>query len=223
MKKITSILAVLLIVLVFVGCQPSVKSAEPAVFNEEDVLEGLEITRYNYQYEFYGRTVYAECFEIENTSAFNIALSGEFHYLDESRNLIGVATSTHKAIGPDQTVVIYNRQETPYSDCKLKLSATLDEKCISAVANLSYAVTEAGDKLIISVTNNSKKTAESVSAFVLYFKNGQVVDMGTVAYFDADHEFKPGKTITNEFAPAAAEFDSYKVYLQGQEKSPVLH
>lgn len=218
MKKITSILAVLLIVLVFVGCQPSVKSAEPAVFSEEVVLEDLNITRYSYQFDFYGRTVFAECFEIENTSAFNIALSGEFHYLDEGGNLVGVETSTHEAVGPKQTVVIYNRQETPYNDCELKLSATLDKEHISAVSDLSYEVTEPGDKLIVSVTNNGKHTAESVSAFVLYFKNGQVVDMGTVAYFDADHEFKPGKTITEEFAPVTAEFDSYKVYLHGQIK-----
>lgn len=218
MKKIASILVVLLAVLAFVGCQPSSKSAEPAVFNEEEVLENLEITRYSYQFDFYGRTVYAECFEIRNLSAFNIALSGEFHYLDKSGNLIGVATSRRDAIGPDQTVVLYKRQETPYSDCELKLSATLDKEHISAVADLSYEVTEASNKLIVSVTNNGKKAVEAVSAFVLYFKDGQVVDMGTTAYFDVDHELKPGKTITNEFAPAAAEFDSYKVYLHGQIK-----
>lgn len=218
MKKSAGILVVLLVALAFVGCQPSVKSAEPAVFSEEVVLEDLEITRYSYQYDFYGRTVYAECFEVENTSAFNIALSGEFHYLDEAGNLKGVATGTHEAIGPNQTVVIYNRQEAPYSDCELKLSVTLDKEHISAVSDLSYEVTEPGDKLIVSVTNNGTLPAESVSAFVLYFKDGQVVDMGTVAYFDVDHEFKPGKTITEEFAPATAEFDSYKIYLHGQIK-----
>lgn len=186
------------------------------LFDEEEVLKQLNITRYTYQFDFYGRTVYSECFEIENTSVFNIALSGEFHYLDENGSLVGVATSTHNAIGPNQTAVIYNRQETPYSDCELKLNATLDKEHISAVSDLSYEVTEANDKLIVSVTNTGKKAVKSVSAFVLYFKDGQVVDMGTQAYFDADHEFKPGKTITNEFAPANVEYDSYKVYLHGQ-------
>ncbi len=218
MKKIVSILVALLVALSFAGCQPSAKGAEPAVFNEEDVLEDLEITRYSYQYEFYGRTVFAECFEIKNTSSFNIALSGEFHYLDQNGSLVSVATSTRDAIGPNQTTVFYNRQETPYSNCELKLSATLDEEHISAISDFSYEVTEANDKLIVSVTSNGKTAAEFVSAFILYFKDGQVVDMGTMAYFDADHEFKPGKTITNEFAPVTAVFDSYRVYLHGQVK-----
>lgn len=218
MKKIVSVLVALLIALAFGGCQPSAHSAEPAVFNEEDVLEDLEITRYSYQYEFYGRTVFAECFEIKNTSSFNIALSGEFHYLDDGRNLVSVGTRTHEAIGPNQKTVLSHHQETPYSDCELKLSATLDKEHISAVSDLSYEVTEANDKLIVSVTNNGKKTAESVSAFVLYSKDGQAVDQDSVVYFDADHEFKPGKTITEEFAPATAEFDSYKIYLHGQIK-----
>lgn len=223
MKKIVSILVVLLAVLAFVGCQPSSKSAEPAVFNEEEVLEDLEITRYSYQYDFYGTTVYAECFEIENTSAFNITLSGEFHYLDESGKLVSVGTMTDKGVGPGQKSVLSHHQETPYSDCELKLSVTLDEEHISVADALSSEVTVVGNKLIIAVTNNGKEAVERVSAFVLYFKDGQAVDQDSVIYFDVDHELKPGKTITNEFAPAAAEFDSYKVYLQGQKKTPVLH
>lgn len=218
MKKIAGILVLFLIALAFVGCQPSAKSAEPAVFNEEDVLEDLEITRYNYQYEFYGRTVYAECFEVENTSTFNIALTGEFHYFDESQSLISVGTRTRDVLGPNQKTVLSHHQETPYSNCELKLSVSLEEERISAASKLSYEVTQVGNKLIIAVTNNSDQTAEFVSAFVFYFKDGQVVDQDSMGLFDVDHEFKPGKTITEEFAPATVEFDSYKVYLHGQIK-----
>lgn len=218
MKKVLCVFAALLALLSFAGCLPVAKSAEPAVFSEEAVLEDLEITRYSYQYDFYGTTVYAECFEIENTSAFNITLSGEFHYLDESGKLVSVGTRTHEAIGPYQKTVLSHHQETPYSDCELKLSVTLDEEHISVADVLSSEVTVVGNKLIIAVTNNGKEAVERVSAFVLYFKDGQAVDQDSVIYFDVDHELKPGKTITNEFAPAAAEFDSYKVYLHGQIK-----
>ena len=218
MKKIVSILVALLITLAFAGCQSSDKSAKPAVFNEEDVLEDLEITRYSYQYDFYGRTVYAECFEVENTSAFNIALTGEFHYFDESQNLITVGTRTRDVLGPDQKTVLSHHQETPYSNCELKLSVSLEEERISAASKLSYEITQVGNKLIIAVTNNGDQTAEFVSAFVFYFKDGQPVAQASMGLFDVDHEFKPGKTITEEFAPVTAEFDSYKVYLHGQIK-----
>lgn len=218
MKKFASILIMFLISVAFSGCQPAAQSAEPATFCEQEVIENFNITKYSYQYSVYENTVFAECFEIENTSAFNITISGEFHFFDENGNLASVRTTKHEAVGPNQKTVLSYHQETPYGDCELKLSVTLDTEHISAASDFSYEVIEATDKLFISLTNNGKYTAESVSAQILYFNNGQVVGQSSFGFFDADHEFKPGKTITREYPPVGVEFDSYKVYLRGQKQ-----
>lgn len=186
------------------------------LFDEDEVVENFNITKYSYQYSSYDKTVFAECFEIENTSTFNITISGEFHFFDEAGALVSVRTTRHEAIGPNQKTVLSYHQENPYSTCELKLSATLDKEHTSVASDFSYEVTEATDKLIVSLTNNGKYTAESVSALILYLNNGQVVGQSSLGYFDADHEFKPGKTIMREYPPAGVEFDSYKVYLRGQ-------
>ena len=186
------------------------------LFDEDEVAENLNITNYSYRYSVFDKTMSAECFEIENTSTFNITFSGEFHFFDEAGELVSVRTSKQEGIGPNQKTVLSYHQETPYSTCELKLSVTLDKEHISAVSDLSYEVAEAGDKLIVSLTNNGKHTAKSVSALILYFNDNQVVGQTPMGFFDADHEFKPGKTITKEYPPAGVEFDSYKVYLRGQ-------
>lgn len=218
MKKIAGILVLFLIALAFVGCQPSAESAEPAVFSEEKVIEDLNITNYSYRYTVSGESLFVECYEIENTSAFNITISVEYHFYDEAGDLVSVRTSKDEGIGPGQKTVFVYHQEKPYSACELKLSVTLDTEHISAASDFSYEVAVAGDTPIISLTNNSVHAAHSVSALILYFNGDQCVGFDSRGFFDADHEFKAGKTITREYSPVDVEFDSYRVYLQGQTK-----
>lgn len=186
------------------------------LFDEDEVAENLNVTNYSYRYTVSGESLFVECYEIENTSAFNITISGEFHFFDEAGDLVSVRTSKKEGVGPKQKTVFSYHQEKPYSTCELKLSVTLDKEHISAASDLSYEVTEAGDNLIVSLTNNSEYAVESVSALILYFDGNQCVGLGSMGYFDADHEFKAGKTITREYPPAGAEYDSYKIYLRAQ-------
>ena len=68
--------------------------------------------------------------------------------------------------------------------------------------------------VVVHVTNNGEKKAESVQITALFFKDGELVDYGEAWFSDSEGNLAPGKTMSKQIG-TEQEFDSVKVYLAG--------
>ncbi|MEG1104036.1 MAG: hypothetical protein RSD78_04240, partial [Oscillospiraceae bacterium] len=86
-------------------------------------------------------------------------------------------------------------------------------ECVQS--DLSYKVSNAKNKAIISVTNNGNEAAEFVEYNALFFQKGKLIGCDNGYAIDDDGKLQSGKTINSE-ADCFEEFDDVKVYLTGR-------
>ena len=66
------------------------------------------------------------------------------------------------------------------------------------------------------MVNTGTEPAEFVEAYVLFFKDGVLVDHDSTYFTDDDHELKPGALMNKELHAYGTEFDSYEVFIRGR-------
>lgn len=180
-------------------------------FDAESVLKQLKVTEYHFKNDYWNFAF----LEIKNDSPYNLDISADANFYDKDKNLIGAKNNEQEAVESGCSTLLYFMPDEDYSDMEYELNVSEEEYFECVQSDLSYKVTEAEDKVILSVTNNGDKPAEFVEAYVLFFKGDSPVGFSSNYVIDDDSELKPGKTLNQEM-DCYEEFDSYKVFLSGR-------
>lgn len=198
--------------------EPSVApSSTPAImaegFDESNVVSKLEVR------ELKGETRYATYafLAVKNNSEYNLdALNADVTFYDDAGNIIGARQLCETAIESGQEVLLLLMPDEPYAKIEYEFSVLEQNIFECAWSDLTYEVSEAKDKVILSITNNGEVSVDFARADIVFFSDGQVVGYDFDFATDVDNELKPGKTKNIELTCFLESFDSYEVFLSGQ-------
>ena len=154
---------------------------------------------------------------IENRSDQNLRLSADLKFYNKNGALVGVDGREVYAVEQKTKTVIeiyldYAEENFDRAECVLTAQEERDYHCLTT--NLSYETTWTKHIEIVSVTNNSDITAESVDGYLFFFKKGKLVDVASAYFGDNDFEIKPGQTVTRELS-RRKDYDSVEFYFTG--------
>ena len=188
---------------------------EPVVpagkFNADEVLPLLNVTEYSYSSNYWHYAFLV----IENTSDFNIEVSADVKFYNESNELIGAKSAEESAFEKGTKIVLYFMPDEKFAKMEYELTVSEEDYYDCVVSELSYETVPAKDKEIVSVTNNGSEAAEFVQGSALFFKGDKVVGFEQTYFVDDDSELKPGKTVTKEM-DCYEEYDSVQFFFTGR-------
>lgn len=179
-------------------------------FDKDKAISGLETEGFFYNTR-YGNYAYLV---VTNNSEFDLSITANVTFYDESGNLIGAEHYTKYAVEHGYETLFCFTPDEEFAEMKYEFE--VDEnlfKCMQS--SLSYQATPAKDKVILSVTNNGTEAAESVEGYVLFFNGDNLVEVNSAYFADNSLELKPGKTINGEIN-CYEPFDSFRVILSGE-------
>lgn len=191
--------------------QPDKKKTLVENFNEQAVIEQLEVVEYGYSDDFCNYAFLA----IKNNSEFNLKISASAKFYNESGALIGAKNSSKSAFESGTETLLIFMPDEEYSKMEYELSVSEEKWYECVVSNLTYQSTPAENKEIVSVTNNGDEVAEFVEGYALFFMGDTLVSHSSRYFVDDDDELKSGKTITKEL-DCYENYDSVKFYFTGR-------
>ena len=180
-------------------------------FDADLVASQLEVTEYFCDGKWYDYTFLA----IKNNSDFNLSISVAVKFFNGNGELIGAETRDQEAFESGTDTLLMFSPDEKYATLEYEVSVSEEDLYECVVSKLSYESTTAKNKEIVSVTNNGSIPAEFVECYVLFFKDGKVVDYDKTYFTDGDYELKPGKTITNEL-DCSQKYDNVLFFLTGR-------
>lgn len=219
MKRIVALM--LVVMFLFTGCvvvefgdSGSAATSEPEAvaqrFSEADVLNQLEVSEYSLSQDGDNYLFY----EITNGSGFTINISIDLKFFDADGGLVDIASGYVDVVGSGQAALLTIIPEGEYASAEYEIEVQEETYYKTAVSYYSYECTPAPGKEIVSVTNNGEKKIESPYGYILFFNGDELVGWNCANFHDDDWELKPGGTEYREMY-CEAEYDSYKLYLQG--------
>lgn len=145
--------------------------------------DGWEIVK-EYKYsagfgdsEFYG-------FVLKNTTDKNKILTGQVLYYDSADNLIGVSEIFKTVVASQYTIFCSTYNDAPFDHAVVVPVLKTPTSSFSLDPFMDINTSRVGNKLIITVKNNSEFNADSVSYEILYFdENDRIVNTSS-GYFD---------------------------------------
>lgn len=190
--------------------EESEKSTLDGNFDETTILEQLEVKEYHYSTDFFNFAFLV----IQNNSPYNLSISANANFYDESGNMIGAKNSSQDAIESGYNTILYFMPDEKYASMDYNLDVREEDFYGCVQSDLSYEVSKATDKIILSVTNNGTEPAEFVEGYVLFFSGENPVEFSSSYFTDDDMELKPNKTINKEM-DCYEDYDSYQVFFSG--------
>lgn len=183
--------------------------------SSSELLEEISIKEYTYNSSTDTNWYFME---ITNNSDVTIQVETNVVAKDADGNVVGAASGEEGAIESGYTVCISHMfDEVKPETYEYTISVNEEEYHSPVLSDLQYEVSDTGDKLIISCTNNGEEPAEFVEGLVLFFKGDQLLGQSSNYFTDDDSELKPGNTLAKEFEIYSDEqYDNYKVYLTGR-------
>lgn len=134
---------------------------------------------------------------------------------DAAGNLIGAESNEVYAFeAGTETLPSFNADEE-FASMTYELTIEQEDYYDCVVSDLNYETVSAKEKEIVSVTNTGKKAADFVEGYMLFFKDGKIVDFTTTYFVDNDDELKAGKAITKEME-CYEEYDSFLLFFTGR-------
>lgn len=152
---------------------------------------------------------------IENNSEYNLSITVNAKFYDKNDTLVGAKSQTQNAVESGYSTVFdfITDEEVVSVDYEYIIEKEDWYKCV--LSDLSYDVSEAKNKIILSVSNTGNDAAKFVQATVLFFKGDSIVDFSQHYITDNDSEIKPGRTVDQEMEFSES-FDSYLIFLSGR-------
>ncbi len=181
-------------------------------FDEESVTKQLAVKKYSYnsRYSNYG------FLEIVNNSEFDLEISANVKFYDDSGNLVGAESDSAYAFQKGTTILMDFSADEEFASFEYEIFAEEDDFYECIAKDLSFESVAAKDKEIVTVTNNNVSPAKWVVGAMLFFNGDQIVDYEYTYFSDNDSELKAGKSITEEIH-CYEKYDSYKFYLAGHK------
>lgn len=157
---------------------------------------------------------------IRNNGEATVEVSTSTTAYSTDGSVLALEETSVEALGEGCETLIYES-----FDCESKINAfetefyvSKDKYYDSVIQNLSYEETIIENGVIVKVTNNGDIPAEFTQGYVLFFKDGKVVDYESAWFTDDDSEIKSGNSIKKQLK-TYEEFDSIEFYLQGRKYS----
>lgn len=187
--------------------------SEKPKLEETDYLKQLEIKEYSYlssgEYTYYFMVV-------KNNSDETLKLEANITAKDDSGNLIGAKSASQEAVEAGYSVCMYTTfDEGIPSSFEYSMSAKPDDYFKPVLSDIKVETTQTENKVIVSCTNEGREAAQFVESRALFFKDGNLVNSGSIYCTDDDSELKVGSTIIEEI-DSYEEFDTVEVYLSGR-------
>ncbi len=191
---------------------PTAQLTAKTDFNEDLVLEQLEIVQYEYTNMIKTPWVFLS---IKNNSEYDLNISVDLRTFDENNSIIGAKNEEESAFESGTEIAIGFALDESYSSMEYDIAVAEEDYFECAVSDLSYETNSAEEKEIVSVTNNGENAIEAVECTILFFNGSVLVDHDTAYFIDDDFELKSGKTIIKEL-DCSEPYDSIKVFFTGR-------
>ena len=177
-------------------------------FDESEIIKNLQVK------ELIGGNDYSTYYflEIENTSIYDLDIDAEVKYFDDSGNLIGTDSSSEYAIAQGYKALMVFYPDDNFAKAEYKLDVKNASIYKPGNDDISYEVSEADEKIIVTVKNISDETLDSMEGKALFYKDGNVVGSDFTYFTDSDAELKAGDDVTKELNCYDG-YDSYELYL----------
>lgn len=167
------------------------------------------------EYRFQGRTgTYYSFFEITNNSTSNLRLTMNVKFYNGT-TIVGTEEETAYSFESGRTILLYASNDTEYTKADLEFSAKKEDSYKSILSELSYEISHGGTKEIVTISNNTNKTAVAMECVILFFNNGKVVAFDTEYFMNDDGYLLPGSSITKEMYTTSS-YTSYEAYYMGR-------
>lgn len=155
---------------------------------------------------------------IKNNSKSTVEISTSSLAYDKSGKMVAVGSAEIDAIGAGCTSLIIENYDTDSEISHFETEWSIEEVNYyeSVIQDLTYKENSIDGGAIFQVKNNGKESAEFVKGYVLFFKNGKVVDYDWTYFVDGDSEIKPSKTISKQM-DTYEDFDKIEFYLDGRK------
>lgn len=194
--------------------QKSASASESSSFSPNDentLVSKLEVKEYSYSSEYWNYAFLA----IKNNSDYNLAISTDVKFYDESGNLVGAKSADQEAVEKGYSTILYFMPDEKFEKMEYDITAKVEKRFNCVLSDLSYEDTVAQNKIILTVTNNGDEAARFAQASVLFFNGDKVVGFAQKFVTDDDSELKPGKSISKEMN-CYEDFDTYQVFFSGR-------
>lgn len=226
------VVVILLSVLLFSGCESAEKQIitsdkiveeeseivkieetepEKKSFNGEEVVSKIAVKQY--KYNSYGFLY--NFMELTNNSDCTVDVNVNLLYYDGNDNLISAETMSEDVLMPGHSILMYNMLDEDYARDEYTLSVSEPRYYRGIQDDISYEVSVAKEKLVVTMTNNGNEAAEFVDGTALFFKGDEVVGHDSAYFIDDDSEIKPGASISKNLN-CYEDFDGYKIYVTGR-------
>ena len=177
-------------------------------FDKDTIISNLDVTEY-YQtnggyYDYY--------IILGNTSEFDVDLNVSVKFYDEDGNLVGADDETEYAVGHGNSTIMEFDCDSDFSKAEYVIDVAPPDTYVCVDSDVEYEVLQSGDKLIVTVKNNSSKTITNVTAEAIFFSGGNVVGSTDTYFGDMDYELKSGGEETEELS-CYEYFDDYKIFV----------
>lgn len=183
------------------------------VFIESQVVGQLETEQYSYtsmstfRYNF---------LKVTNNSKYDLRLNVTATFYDEGGNMVAVKDTSQEAVESGEDTLLVFLPDNDYTRVEYKISAKEEPTYECVRSDITYSGSIVEDKVILTLVNTGTEPAEFVEAYVLFFKDGVLVDHDSTYFTDDDHELKPGALMNKELHAYGTEFDSYEVFITGR-------
>lgn len=154
---------------------------------------------------------------VKNNTKETVGISTSSLAYAKDGSVIGAASGEFEALGAGCTSIFYEAFETEeeIDYYKTELNYSKSKYYKSIIQDLSYARDDIKNGLVLQVKNNGDNAADFVQAWVLFFKDGKLVDYDNGYFTDDDFELKPGKKMSKQFN-TNKEFDNVEFYFDGR-------
>lgn len=187
-------------------------------FNEEQVLQQLQITPYIYKPKYGDSQIYL--LQIKNNSEYTLDISGSITFMDASNNMIGTSQDTMYDVPSGKEYVMIFRNETVFDHVDQKLTVK-ETKNYDPVANELVIDSQnlVGDKVVFTVRNAGNTDIDFPKVTALFFKDDQVVfAQDTYVEPEGASALGAGQSINKELSAYGIEFDKVMLFTTGRSE-----
>lgn len=145
---------------------------------------------------------------IKNNSNANVSVSGNATAKDSNGNSIGADDMDIDIVGSGETSIGYFYFDSVSGVDNVEYTLRYNDKlyCSPVISNLEIEQTTNDKNVIVTLTNNGDKAAEFVTAYALFFDEGNnLLGYESTYIVDDDSEIKVGDTLSGQL-------DCYKGY-----------
>ena len=219
MKKIFVVFLSLLLIFSTCSCKKQKKSGESiddvrsqtsSEFDENAILNGLEIEEFTWYQEYTGNCV---GLIIKNTTDQSFFLMTDMIFKDASGASIGTDSNTATVCGNSEVCLVFSTEKT-YTSYEFKNDIS-SPFFVPETANMTCEPSTDGDTAYVKMTNNGPNLVSSTSGYVLFYLGEQVVHSS----FFYIQDIGPGQSQTDDVR-CFTKYDSVRFFYSSYSEKP---